>query len=65
MPGPGTGQGKKKTMNVGVRTDKTRRKDASSPSKTRMNCVALALLSPCMHTVTKMKAQRAMANGKI
>jgi len=42
-----------------------RKNDASSPSKTRMLYVVLALSSPCERTATKIKARTGFANGTI
>ena len=53
------------TLDVGVWTEKTRKKDASSPSKTEMHYAVLAPSSPCECIVTKGKEVKVMANGKI
>ena len=65
MPGPGSGYREKKNtiLVVCVWTEKTRRNDASSPSKTEMPYAVLAPLSPCERTATKIKAWTNFANG--
>ena len=56
MPGPGSGSRKNTTLVVDAWTEKTRRNNASSPSKTEMFYAVLAPLSPCERTATKIKA---------
>ena len=53
------------TLDVGVWTEKTRKEDASSPSKTEMHYAVLAPSSPCECIVTKGKEVKVMAKGKI
>jgi len=66
MPGPGSGYRKKNTILVFcVWTEKTRKNDASSPSKTEMPYAVLAPLSPCERTATKIKAWTNFANGTV
>ena len=52
-------------LDVDAWIEKTRKNDASSPSKTRIDCVALAPLSPCERTATKIKACTGFSNGAI
>ena len=54
---------KNTTLDVDAWTEKTRRNDASSPSKTEMPYAVLAPLSPCERTATKIKAWTNFANG--
>ena len=67
MPGPGSGHRKKKTtiLVVCFWIEKTRKNDASSPSKTEMPYAVLAPLSPCERTATKIKAWMIFANGTV
>ena len=67
MPGPGSGHRKKKNtiLDVDAWTEKTRKNNASSPSKTEMPYAVLAPLSPCERTATKIKAWTGFANGTI
>ena len=65
MPGPGSGRGKNTTLDVDAWTEKTRKNDASSPSKTEMPYAVLAPLSPCERTATKIKAWTGFATGTI
>ena len=67
MPGPGSSHHKKKNtiLVVCVWIEKTRKNDASSPSKTEMPYAVLAPLSPCERTAIKIKAWTGFANGTI
>ena len=65
MPGPGSGRGKNTTLDVDAWTEKTRRNDASSPSKTEMPYAVLAPLSPWERTATKIKAWTGFATWTI
>ena len=67
--GPCQAQGrvivKNTILDVCVWIEKTRKNDASFPSKTEMRYVALALSSPCERIVTKTRAPMGFANGTI
>ena len=65
MPGPGSGHRKKKNtiLVVCVWIEKTRKKNASSPSKTETLYAVLVPLSPCERTAIKIKAWTNFANG--
>ena len=68
MPCPGLGHRKKKKSTilvVCVWIEKTRRNDASSPSKTEILYAVLAPLSPCERTATKIKGWMGFATGTI
>ena len=65
MPGPETGRRKNTILVVCVWTKKTRKNDASSPSKTEMPYAVLAPFSPCEPTATKIKALTNFANGTV
>ena len=65
MPGPGSGSRKNITLVVDAWTEKTRRNNASSPSKTVMFYAVLAPLSPCERTATKIKAWTGFVTGTI
>ena len=65
MPGPGSGHRKKHNPGLDAWMEKITKNNASSPSKTKINCVALAPLSPCERTATKIKAWTSFAIGTV
>ena len=52
-------------LDVGAWIEKTRKNNASSPSKTEVLYAVLAPSSPCERIVTKTMAPTGFANGKI